>query len=340
VIRRLQFAYERHGVGSDLFNGLLHEYLRFLNATWYQDSHGALSEHREDLVTNLYIKMIDPANNSSGASIYAFKGVRDGQLVPVHRFVNSVFKTFFAEKERKQRDYDFKHFRLVDDGASSSPVGDVRVGQLDKLVLSPPEEEKQQNAFADLKVFGLKGQQFANDFEKRSDVHFLVIALLRQNADMSAIDIVRRMKTTRFAVASGDGEPLKVIDPMEVHERKVQRIKAAFFDGLRDICEENVREKEQQKKAALEKAGMAYTVADTSDPEVLAQKVYGSMMARVGKRVRRHPVETKKSRTEAQTADPNYVEKTFSKDGVRFGGSRKRTNMDSDVDKDAGSNIS
>jgi hypothetical protein len=328
VIRRLQLAYDQHGVGSNLFNGTLHEYLRLLNATWYQNSH-ALSEHREDLATDLFIKMIDPANSGSGASIFSFKGVRDddGQPAPVHRFVNAVFKMFFMEKERTQRDFDFKHFRLVDDSASTSSGGDIRAGQLDKLAMPTPEEAKlerecedsEQKRAADLRSFGRVGQQFGDAFTSKSDVHMAVVALLRKNADMSAKDIVQAMKTDRFNVYNGAGELIKVIQPMVVHERKVQRIKAAFFEGLRDIAKKNF---------------------DTSDPQVLADKVYRSMMARAGKPVRRHPVETKKSRSEAQRADPNYVEKTFSNDGPRFGGSRKRTNMDSDVDKDAGSNIS
>ena len=58
VTRRLEFAYERHGVGSNSFNGTLHEYLGLLNATWYQHSHAALSEHRDDLVTDLFITVV------------------------------------------------------------------------------------------------------------------------------------------------------------------------------------------------------------------------------------------------------------------------------------------
>lgn len=328
MTRRLEHAFERNGVGSDRFNGTLHEYLQLLNASWYQNSHTALSEHREDIVTDLYIKMIDPTNSGSGASIYSFKGVRDdGKPVPVHHFVNSVFRTFFMEKEHKQADDNFRHFRLIDDSDPASLVGDIRAGQLDKLAMPTPEEAKlerecedsEQKRAADLRSFGRVGQQFGDAFTSKSDVHMAVVALLRKNADMSAKDIVQVMKTDKFNVYNGAGELIKVIQPMVVHERKVQRIKAAFFEGLRDIAKKTF---------------------DTSDPDVLAQKVWRSVSANAGKPVRRHPVETKKSRAEAQKADPNYVEKTFPKDGVRFGGSRKRTNMDSDFDKDAGSNIS
>jgi len=339
VTRRLEHAFERNGVGSDQFNGTLHEYLWLLNASWYQNSHTAVSEHREDLVTDLYIKMIDPANSGSGASIYSFKGVRDdGKPVPVHRFVNSVFRTFFMEKERTQRDYAFKHFRLIDDNAPFSQVGDVRVGQIDRLAMPFGEEEKQQNVFADLKVFRRGVVEFATEFENRSDVHRLVVALLRQNADFSAPDIAHAIKTTTFTVMSG-GEPIKVIKPIDVHVRTVQRVRKEFLDGIRNLFASDLIQKEQEKKAANEKIGVEYKVADISDPQVLADRVYRAMMARAGKPVRRHPVETKESRAKAQKADPNHVEKTFSNDGVRFGGSRKRTNMDSDFDKDGGSNI-
>jgi len=127
--RRLQFSYEKHGVASDRFSGMLHEYLMGLNATWYQQSHSALSEHREDLVTDCWLRMTDPANRSSKASTYNFRGVSDdGTPVRVSHFVNSVFSTFMKERDRMQRDYDFKHFRLVDDEDATRPVGDVRVG--------------------------------------------------------------------------------------------------------------------------------------------------------------------------------------------------------------------
>ena len=339
VTRRLEHAYERDGLGSDQLNGTLHEYLWLLNANWYKKSHTALSEHREDLVTDLFIKMIDPANSDSGASIYSFKGVRDdGSPVPITNFVNSVFRMFMMEKDRTQRDYDFKHFRLVDDNAPFSEAGDIRVGQIDRLAIPFGEQEKQQNVFADLKVFRRGVAEFATEFENRSDVHRLVLALLRQNADFSAADIVHAIKTTTFTVMSG-GEAVKVIKPIDVHLRTVQKVKKEFLDGIRNLFASDLIQKEQEKKAANEKIGVEYKVADISDPQVLADRVYRAMMARAGKPVRRHPVETKESRAKAQKADPNHVEKTFSNDGVRFGGSRKRTNMDSDFDKDGGSNI-
>jgi hypothetical protein len=313
VIHGLHLAYEQHGVSDDRFKGALYGYLQVLNATWYQDSHAALSEHRNDMVTELYIKMTDPANSDCGASIYTFKGA-----VPVHHFINSVFKTFFLEKDRKQRDHDFQHFRLVDDSESASPVGDVRMGQLDKLAFDPtPPSQKPMNP-ATLSSLGPAARNFMVEFESRSDAHLLIMGWLRKDADLSATKMAQMLRTMTSTILNGDGEVLRVIEPMEVHQRTVQRIKKAFFEGVHSISENHYREK---------------------DPATLAQKVYRSVMARAGKPVRRHPVETKKSRSDAQKADPNYVEKTF-KDGPKFGGSRKRTNMDSDVDKDAGKIIS
>ena len=311
LTRRLQVAYERQGVGSDQFKGALHEYLGLLNATWYQDSHAALSEHRDDLVTDLYLKMIDPANSTSGASIYRFEG-----RAPVHHFVNSVFKMFFMETERTQKDYDFKHFRLVDDSSPTSPRGDIRAGQVDDLALPGPAadqferdcDESERKRPADFKSFGREGREFVTEFVSKSDVHLVIVSLLRKDADISTVEIVERMKTKLFTVWSDAGEFIREIAPIEVHERKVQRIKAAFFDGLREIAEKNY---------------------ETTDPELLAKKVWRSAVKRAGKPpVRRHPVETKRSRAEAQKADPNFVEKTFPDDGPRFGSSRERSNMD------------
>jgi len=237
VIHRLQSAYDQHRVGSNFFNGALHEYLHLLNATWYQDHTALRQEHREDLVTDLFLKMIDPANSASGASMFKFKGV-----VPVHRFVNAVFKTFFAEKERKQRDYDFDHFRLVDDSDSTAPNGDIRAGQLDGQTLALPEEplREENMPLADLKHFGPKGVEFGADFEKRSDVHMVVLALLRQNPDISATAIRQQLSTTRFRMLDAEGGTMKVIEPVDVHMRKVQRIRAAFFDGLREVALKNI----------------------------------------------------------------------------------------------------
>ncbi len=320
LTRRLQVAYERQGVGSDQFKGALHEYLGLLNATWYQDSHAALSEHRDDLVTDLYLKMIDPANSTSGASIYRFEG-----RAPVHHFVNSVFKMFFMETERTQKDYDFKHFRLVDDSSPTSPRGDIRAGQVGKLALPTPAdaqlerdcEEQEQKRRVDLsRTFGRGAKEFAAQFQARSDTHLAVLSMLHGDPTMSATEITRVIRTDKINIYSF-GELVKVVGPLEeVHERTIQRIKKEFFDGLREIAENNY---------------------ETTDPELLAKKVWRSVVKRAGagkhKPVRRHPVETKKSRAEAQKADPNYVEKTFPNDGPQFGSSRKRTNMDSNFDK-------
>jgi hypothetical protein len=220
-----------------------------------------------DKLQTIWLHMID----SDSGTIRKFKSQpgADGKPIPIYHWINRTYKkeTLAFELARatskEYKGYDDSDHGDYDDDAGDKPDPDyARVDeesvsatlgnhfQVDESSFGGTKEEKELRAFmrTEWARLGNKGATPFDSAITRLAMSTLILDIMEKGGKVNGSEIARRLNAGKYPLPYAQyptlRESIPEPYPISIDERKVQRLIADFFDGLRKIKEKYARERE------------------------------------------------------------------------------------------------
>ena len=291
--RIIQHQFEQLGLTEAFLNGWLYQYLAFLEVRSMTEREFAVEGMSKkevtindavsfltrvdpdsvDRVQNLWAKMV----STGGGSIRNFttRIGADGKPIPIYHWINRTFAKDAKGVERsRQENKESTGYDDADRGDYGGEGGDrpdqnyVRVNQdSESATLGNWFEVEQSNFGRDTDQqeiiwymqlgWALEGKQGEPAFTR-----FLIASMMRQMGSRNGAEIARRLNAGDYTLPEDIMPELRDAGcepfPIEIDERKVQRLIEDFTDGLKRIGEKHARLKLEKTKSQLAKVGLPF----------------------------------------------------------------------------------
>jgi hypothetical protein len=302
--RVIQHQYEQLGLTEAFLNGWLYKYLAFLEVRRMSELsfatdgmakremtiHEALDlfsltdPDATDRVNELWMRMTGTIRN------FKQRIGADGKPIPIYHWINKTFAKDIKGVERsRQENKESKGYDDTDRGDYGGEGGDkpdpnyVRVGEETASATDGNWFEVEESNFGtyanerEMRYYMRLGWALEGKQGEPAFTRFIIAAMMRQmGGKPNGADMARRLNAGDYSLPDDIMPELRDAGcepfPIEIDERKVQRLIQDFTEGLKRIREKHKRLKVEKTKSQLAKVGLPFR-KNLDDPAAMAAGV-------------------------------------------------------------------